>query len=114
MTAHAEIGLLVLLTVDEAARLLRTTRKARYSALRDHRHLRGLRVLYQDDGRPQTEKTVQTLVLRAARRAGLKNNGRTFCGTRSVHISRCAAHPFARFRNLPDTRISRRPSATCT
>jgi len=54
------------------------------TALRDHRHLRGPRVLYQDDGRPLTEKTVQTLVLRAARRAGLKNNGphilrHTFC-----------------------------------
>jgi len=31
--------------------------------------------VYQDDGRPLTEKTVQTLVLRAARRAGLKNIG---------------------------------------
>ena len=54
------------------------------AALRDHRHLRGPRVLYQDDGCPLTEKTVQTLVLRAARRAGLKNNGphilrHTFC-----------------------------------
>jgi len=54
------------------------------TALRDHRHLRGPRVLYQDDGRPLTEKTVQTLVLRAARRASLKNNGphilrHTFC-----------------------------------
>jgi integrase len=54
------------------------------TALRDQRHLRGARVLYQDDGRPLTEKTVQTLVLRAARRAGLKNNGphilrHTFC-----------------------------------
>ena len=41
-------------------------------------------MLYQDDGQPLTEKTVQTLVLRAARRAGLKNNGphilrHTFC-----------------------------------
>ena len=45
------------------------------TALRDYRHLRGPRVLYQDDGSPLTEKTVQTLVLRAARLAGLDNNG---------------------------------------
>jgi len=54
------------------------------AALRDHRHLRGARVLYQDNGVPLTEKTLQTLVLRAARRANLKNNGphilrHTFC-----------------------------------
>ena len=54
------------------------------TALRDHRHPRGPRVLYQDDGQPLTEKSVQTLVLRAARRASLKNNGphilrHTFC-----------------------------------
>jgi len=41
-------------------------------------------VLYQDNGVPLTEKTLQTLVLRAARRANLKNNGphilrHTFC-----------------------------------
>ena len=45
------------------------------TALRDHRHLRGVRVLYQDDGQPLTEKVVQRLVLTAARRAGLRNNG---------------------------------------
>jgi integrase len=54
------------------------------AALRDARHLRGPRVMYQDDGTPLTEKTVQTLVLRAARRAGVVNNGphilrHTFC-----------------------------------
>jgi integrase len=53
-------------------------------ALRDHRHLRGPRVLYQEDGCPLTEGLVQGLVRRAARRAGLQNNGphmlrHTFC-----------------------------------
>ena len=45
------------------------------AALRDHRHLRGRRVLYMDDGSPLTEGVVQGLVRRAARRAGLSNNG---------------------------------------
>jgi integrase len=54
------------------------------AALRDHRHLRGRRVLYMDDGSPLTEGVVQGLVRRAARRAGLSNNGphmlrHTFC-----------------------------------
>ena len=54
------------------------------AALRDHRHLRGPLVLYQDDGSPLTEGTVQGLVRRAAQKAGLFNNGphmlrHTFC-----------------------------------
>lgn len=54
------------------------------AALREHRHLRGPRVLYHDDGTPLTEGLVQGLVKRAARRAGLLNNGphmlrHTFC-----------------------------------
>jgi integrase len=53
-------------------------------AFRDHRHLRGSLVLYQDDGTPLTEGQVQGLVRRAASRAGLFNNGphmlrHTFC-----------------------------------
>jgi len=44
-------------------------------ALQDHRHLRGALVLYQDDGSPLTEGVVQGFVRRAARRAGLHNNG---------------------------------------
>src|SRR5438067_434850 len=53
-------------------------------ALREHRHLRGPRVLLNDDGGPLTEKLVQNLVGRAARRANLRNNGphilrHTFC-----------------------------------
>jgi integrase len=38
------------------------------SALREHRHLRGARVLGQPDGRPLTQKIVQDYVRRAARR----------------------------------------------
>ncbi len=54
------------------------------AALKAHRHLRGPRVLCQDDRQPLTEKLVQTWLLRAARRAGLTNNGphmlrHTFC-----------------------------------
>jgi integrase len=48
--------------------------------LGEHRHLRGPRVLYQDDGRPFSEKAVQTFVQRAARRANLRHGG--------VHILR--------------------------
>jgi integrase len=59
-----------------------TTRLA--AALRDHRHLRGRLVLYQDDGGPLTEGIVQGFIRRAAQRAGLFNNGphmlrHTFC-----------------------------------
>src|SRR3954470_193333 len=59
-----------------------TTRLA--AALRDHRHLRGPLVLYQDDKSSLTEGTVQGLVRRAAQKAGLFNNGphmlrHTFC-----------------------------------
>ena len=46
------------------------------AALREHRHLRGPRVLYQNDGSsPLTEGLVQGFVRRAAQRAGLRNNG---------------------------------------
>ena len=59
-----------------------TTRLA--AGLRDHRHLRGPLVLYQDDGSPLTEGVVQGYVRRAAQKAGVFNNGphmlrHTFC-----------------------------------
>ena len=59
-----------------------TTRLA--AALREHRHLYGPVVLYQDNGSPLTEGLVQGYVRRAARKAGLFNNGphmlrHTFC-----------------------------------
>jgi integrase len=54
------------------------------AALREHRHLRGPLVLYQDDGSLLTEGVVQGFVRRAAQKAGLFNNGphmlrHTFC-----------------------------------
>jgi integrase len=54
------------------------------SALREHRHLRGGRVLCQDNGTPLTQRLVQGWVLRAARSIGLQNGGvhvlrHTFC-----------------------------------
>jgi integrase len=54
------------------------------TALRKHRHLRGPRVLCSDNGTPLTQREVQGLVARAARRANLQNNGvhvlrHTFC-----------------------------------
>ncbi len=53
-------------------------------ALQAHRHLRGARVLCQEDGSPLTQKVVRDLVLRSARRALLRNQGvhvlrHTFC-----------------------------------
>jgi integrase len=50
-----------------------TTRLA--AALRDHRHLRGRRVLCQPDGQPLTTKMVADQVRRAGRRAGLISHG---------------------------------------
>jgi integrase len=50
------------------------------AALRQYRHLRSSRVLSQDDGAPLTRQMVQTRVKRAARRAGLSQDG--------VHILR--------------------------
>jgi len=54
------------------------------NALREHRHLRGRRVLCANDGTPFTKKMVQILVRGAARRAGLQKMGvhilrHTFC-----------------------------------
>jgi len=43
--------------------------------LRDHRHLRGPRVLSRDDGRPLTQKIVQVTVRKATRKANLRNGG---------------------------------------
>ena len=69
----------------KGGRLRRVPMTARLVAtLREHRHLRGPLVLYQDDGSPLTEGLVQGLVRRAAGRAGLQNNGphmlrHTFC-----------------------------------
>lgn len=45
------------------------------TAMQAHRHLRGARVLCQEDGNPLTQKVVRDLVLRSARRALLRNQG---------------------------------------
>ncbi len=60
------------------------------AALRAHRHLRGARVLCENDGRPLSQKVMQCLVRRAAKRAGLKNEGihvlrHTFCSHLAMH-----------------------------
>jgi site-specific recombinase XerD len=54
------------------------------AALRAHRHLKGPRVLCADNGAPLSQREVQGLVARAARRANLRNVGvhvlrHTFC-----------------------------------
>jgi integrase len=53
------------------------------AALREHRHLRSTRVLYQDDGRPLTRQIVQSKMKRAARLAnvlkGVHILRHTFC-----------------------------------
>jgi integrase len=54
------------------------------NALREHRHLRGTRVVCQRDGSPLTQKIVQDHVRRSARRAQLTKSGvhrlrHTFC-----------------------------------
>jgi len=52
-------------------------------ALKKHRHLRGARVLTTEQGRPLTQKMVQNLVGRSARRAGVRHGvhilRHTFC-----------------------------------
>lgn len=53
-------------------------------ALREHRHLRGARVLYREDGRAMSASALIEAIQRAARRANLRSNGahilrRTFC-----------------------------------
>ena len=59
-------------TVPKGGRLRYVPMTVRLAgALRDHRHLRGTRVLCLDRGEPLTQRLVQGLVLRAARRAGL-------------------------------------------
>ncbi len=72
-------------TVSKGGRQRRVPMTARLAeALRTYRHLRGPRVLCEDDGRPLTQKRVQILVRNAARLANLPNGGvhilrHTFC-----------------------------------
>lgn len=83
------------------------------AALSEHRHLRSMRVLCQDDTEPLTRQIVQTRAKRAARRAGVVRGSSTSGG--GVHILRhtfcstwpCAAHRPARSRSSQDTRTCR-------
>ena len=72
-------------------------------AVREHRQLRGARVLDQNDGAPLTEQRIQGLLRRAAHYAGLRNNGphilrHTFCshlamrGASAKAIQEAAGH----------------------
>ena len=83
-------------------------------ALRAHRHLRGARVLYRDDGGVLTESALREAIARAARRATCEARGRTCCITRSARIWRCGAQRRARYRNSQGIAISGRRSGTCT
>jgi integrase len=80
-----------------------TTRLA--EALRAHRHLKGPLVLNRDTGKPLTDSAVREAVGRAARSAGLSNNGphilrHTFCS----HLA-MRERPLVRFRNSQVTGI---------
>ena len=83
------------------------------AALQSARHLRGPRVLCDDQGKPLSQKVVQVMMRRVARRANV-NPDFISCGTRSVRISRCGARRRGRFRSSPVIRISGRRSGTCT
>jgi integrase len=80
--------------------------------LQEARYLRGPRVLCDGAGKPLTQKVIQVLVRRTARRANVKP-GFTSCGTRSVRTWRCEERRQGPFRNWRDTRTWARPSATC-
>ena len=68
------------------------------AALREHRHLRGARVLCQRDGSPLTQKIVRDHVHRAAGRAQRAQSGDCIdCGTPSVRTWPCAARRRGRF-----------------
>ena len=72
-------------TVPKGGRSRRIPMTSRLSgALGAHRHLRGPRVLCQDNGQPLTQKMVQGLVRKVARKANLAQTGvhvlrHTFC-----------------------------------
>jgi integrase len=59
--------------------------------LREHRHLRGRRVLTQADGTPLTQKIVQDHVRRAARRANVKWGVHRLRHTFCSHLAMCGA-----------------------
>jgi hypothetical protein len=81
------------------------------AGLRDHRHLRGDRVLCQCAGAPLTQKIVQDHVRRSVRRVQLAKSGvhrlrHTFCS----HLAR----RHERFTSWLGIKIWSRRSGTCT
>lgn len=64
------------------------------AALASHRHLRGQRVLLQDDGQPATKEWLKNLIDGAERDAGLRRGGR-------VHILRHSFCSRLALRNVP-------------
>ncbi len=63
-------------TVPKGGRSRRIPMTSRLaSTLQAHRHLRGVRVLCADDGRPLTKRVLQRLVEKASRRANLAKTG---------------------------------------
>ncbi len=97
-------------TAPKGGRSRRVPLTARLTkALKDYRHLRGPRVLYQDNGQGATQKVVRNLVLRAARRANLANGGvhilrHTFCSHLAMRGAPARAiQELAGHRNLTTT-----------
>lgn len=84
-------------------RVIPMTRRLR-EALAAHRHLRGNRILYSDDGATVTAKVLQKWIAKAQQRAGLRASGalhilrHTFCshlamrGAPALSIQRLAGH----------------------
>ena len=66
-------------------------------ALRESRHLRGPRILCDAQGQPLTQKIVQGLVRKAARRANVKPGvhilRHTFCSHLAMSGRACTGHP---------------------
>jgi integrase len=64
-------------------------------ALTAHRHLRGERVPYADDGKPISAKVLQKWIARAQKRAGLRASGalhilrHTFCSHLAMRGAPC-------------------------
>ena len=78
-------------------------------ALTKHRHLRGDRVLYADDGRELTNKIVRSWLSRAQRAAGIEVTGAIHrLRHTSARCSRPKAHLPLPFRSSLATATSRR------
>jgi integrase len=80
-------------------------------ALKIHGHLRGARVVSRNDGKPLTQKVVQGLVHRAARKAGLTDSGvhllrHSFCSHLAMRgASAKAIQELAGHRDLTTTQM---------